>query len=424
MIFSAQLVTAQAPTPTPTLTPTPSTTPKPTSSPSPSPSPTLAPTPIPTPTPRPVYPAGFKVTNVSDPNDPNNQNVQIALYNTITVEVDKLDEFLKQAGTDPAKFVLYLNWRPLRGLNARLVDGQNKLMFDIERTENENTQKEWDALLGRPFYGVKKGFTYRVPVSIGYENDLPIPTVVQKDLVVVNKIGFWIFLVIFALSLYVFWWLATNKGIIRDPCPDLPENKRPYSLGRTQMAFWFFVVASSYVLIWMITSNRDALTAESLALLGISTATALGAAVVGSSNRNAAQTKQKNLELERDTLKERLAQFVEEKKTSTADKLTELNREEAEKTARLAQVEKELVVPVAQRAPQESQGFLSDILSDDEGISLHRFQMAIWTIVLGVIFVAAVYNSLAMPKFSGTLLALMGISGGTYIGFKFPEKPS
>jgi hypothetical protein len=27
-----------------------------------------------------------------------------------------------------------------------------------------------------------------------------------------------------------------------------------------------------------------------------------------------------------------------------------------------------------------------------------------------------------MPQFNDTLLTLMGISGGTYIGFKFPEK--
>jgi len=371
---------------------------------------------------------GFEVTDVyegSKPNEgePNKKNDRLALYHTITVEVDKLDEFLKQAGTDPAKFVLYLNWRPLKGLKVRLVDRENKLMFDIERTEIEDTQKEWNALLGRPFYGGKR-FTYKVPVSIGYENDLPIKTKAWGNLVVVNEIGFWIFLAIFALSLYLFWWLAKNKGIIRDPCPGRPENERTYSLGRTQMAFWFFVIATSYFLIWMITSNPESLTPESLALLGISTATALGAAFVGSSRSNVAQTKQKDLELERDTLKKRLEQLVEEKKTSPPEKLTELNKEEAEKSARLAQIEKELVVPEAQREPKGSEGFLNDILSDDEGISLHRFQMAVWTIVLGVIFVASVYNNLAMPKFSGTLLALMGISGGTYIGFKFPEKPS
>jgi len=44
------------------------------------------------------------------------------------------------------------------------------------------------------------------------------------------------------------------------------------------------------------------------------------------------------------------------------------------------------------------------------------------TIVLGIIFVSSVYNNLSMPEFSTTLLGLMGISSGTYIGFKFPEK--
>jgi hypothetical protein len=69
-----------------------------------------------------------------------------------------------------------------------------------------------------------------------------------------------------------------------------------------------------------------------------------------------------------------------------------------------------------------SHGFIRDILSDSSGYSFHRFQIFAWTIVLGVIFVSSVYNELTMPEFSPTLLGLMGISSGTYIGFKFPEQ--
>jgi hypothetical protein len=36
-------------------------------------------------------------------------------------------------------------------------------------------------------------------------------------------------------------------------------------------------------------------------------------------------------------------------------------------------------------------------------------------------FVAHVYSELAMPKFSATLLGLLGISAGIYVGFKLPE---
>jgi hypothetical protein len=49
--------------------------------------------------------------------------------------------------------------------------------------------------------------------------------------------------------------------------------------------------------------------------------------------------------------------------------------------------------------------------------------MATWTVVLGFVFAVAVYQSLAMPDFSATLLGLMGISAGTYVGFKIPDPP-
>ena len=65
---------------------------------------------------------------------------------------------------------------------------------------------------------------------------------------------------------------------------------------------------------------------------------------------------------------------------------------------------------------------LTDLLSDGSGYSFHRFQIFAWTIVLGIIFVSSVYNNLTMPEFSTTLLGLMGLSAGTYIGFKFPEQ--
>jgi len=38
------------------------------------------------------------------------------------------------------------------------------------------------------------------------------------------------------------------------------------------------------------------------------------------------------------------------------------------------------------------------------------------------ILVSSVQNNLTMPEFSTTLLGLMGISSGTYIGFKIPEQ--
>ena len=74
-------------------------------------------------------------------------------------------------------------------------------------------------------------------------------------------------------------------------------------------------------------------------------------------------------------------------------------------------------------AASRSIGFVKDLFSDGDGISFHRFQIIVWTVVLGIVFVKVVHSDLAMPDFDATLLGLIGLSSGTYIGFKFPEKP-
>ena len=50
----------------------------------------------------------------------------------------------------------------------------------------------------------------------------------------------------------------------------------------------------------------------------------------------------------------------------------------------------------------------------------HRFQMFVWTLVLGVVFVVRVAKDLAMPGFDTVLLGLVGISNGTYLGMIDP----
>jgi hypothetical protein len=66
---------------------------------------------------------------------------------------------------------------------------------------------------------------------------------------------------------------------------------------------------------------------------------------------------------------------------------------------------------------------MKDILNDGSGISFHCFQIAVWTIVLGIVFLWAVNRNISMLEFEASLLTLMGISSGTYVGFKFTEKP-
>jgi len=130
-----------------------------------------------------------------------------------------------------------------------------------------------------------------------------------------------------------------------------------FSLAHSQMAFWTLFICSGYVLIYLITLEMPDLNSSMLILLGLSAGTALGGKVIDAGK------------------------------------------------------------PV----PKTKGKFLEDILQDADGYTVARLQIFIWTLVMAGIFISNVYSKLAMPEFGGTLLALMGISSGTYLGFKIPE---
>lgn len=71
-----------------------------------------------------------------------------------------------------------------------------------------------------------------------------------------------------------------------------------------------------------------------------------------------------------------------------------------------------------------SQGFFIDILSDDNGISMHRFQNVAWTIIAITVYLyklSQVITGCQLPELSDTLLALTGISNATYLVLKSKE---
>jgi hypothetical protein len=103
--------------------------------------------------------------------------------------------------------------------------------------------------------------------------------------------------------------------------------------------------------------------------------------------------------------------------------IEQITKEIDEKKARLTGVVKRIPELEKSLKPKKSDWFLIDILTDQgNGISFHRFQMFVWTLILGILFIYQVWFRLSMPEFDVTLLALLGISSGTYLGFKFPEK--
>jgi hypothetical protein len=316
------------------------------------------------------------------------------LRETITVNVENLDTLLDVAAKANTKVVLFLGGLELTDVSGRLIRhsqaGQpGALGFSLERSTKN--QDAWKALLSRPGLVPKS-----VVASVGLPGQKPVNsdwTDFQLTVIHVNWLVAWG--VFFLLLLTLFLIAARKSSIVREAGTPL-AGEAAYSLGRCQMAWWFFIVLAAYLFLFMVTWNYDTITAGTLALIGITAATGLSGAVVDTSKREAMIAEKTKLQAE-----------LAGAPPPNAQRVAEINR-------RIQDIDTEIKTPAHQK-------WYLDLLTDSNGLSFHRFQMFVWTIVLGVIFVISVYTDLIMPDFSATLLGLMGISSGTYIGFKFPE---
>jgi hypothetical protein len=239
---------------------------------------------------------------------------------------------------------------------------------------------------------------------------------------------------ILGAALCLFLFLACRTGIIRDPNQAIREDGLPpYSLGRCQMAWWFFLTASAFCFLWIVTGRGDTDTINStvLGLIGISAGTALGASLISNNQVNtaaAAASPQRKFPDEISAARQELATAkaaranlcrhtpIESAALAAADYAIKA------KATALEDLKREFKVWKHEHRNQ----FLMDILSDDatDGarriITFHRFQIVVWTLVLGMVFVSNVLSELVMPTFDSSMLVLMGISSGTYLGFKLP----
>ncbi|MDR3693748.1 hypothetical protein [Mucilaginibacter sp.] len=79
--------------------------------------------------------------------------------------------------------------------------------------------------------------------------------------------------------------------------------------------------------------------------------------------------------------------------------------------------------PSQQGAQYPSDNFLMDILSDQNGVNIHRFQNVIWTVIAVLLFLSKVryMDCGQLPTLDSTLIALTGISSATYLGLKVNE---
>lgn len=284
------------------------------------------------------------------------------LRDEVFVKVNDVGALLlhERCARNGARMVLYLDGRPI----DRVVPypptnpAEGMLKFVLQRSEDSADSRDvWTHLLGRPTFAPQV-----VSVSVGLKDEFPIVSNAQIALRKIPLLWFAVWVALLVVLLGFFLQLAIKSDVLRDAAAPPATGRKPYSLSRVQAAWWFFLILTSYLFIGLITGDYSTvITGTVLVLLGISAGTVLGSTTIDAARP---------------------------------------------------------VDPVAPPPTKPSRGWWMDILSDDTGVNFHRFQLATWTLVLGIIFVQHVYNGLAMPQFDTALLGLMGLSAGTYLGLK------
>jgi hypothetical protein len=159
-------------------------------------------------------------------------------------------------------------------------------------------------------------------------------------------------------------------NMLRDPTDAKPQ---PYSWSRVQLAWWSIIILSSFIAIFLTSKDNQVpdLDQSTVILLAISGATSIAARMIDVSDMS------NNIVRHQDC---------------------------------------------------GSQGFLLDILSDNNGASVHRFQTIVFNLAFGCWFIVHVVNHIhaplvntIIPPITNENLLLLGLSSATYAAIKTAE---
>jgi len=348
------------------------------------------------------------------------------LKDALVLKVEHLAAWRQLPGNATLPLRLFLAGTQLKNVEAGLTakdpgDGDEitALRVVLEIDQKDDIRKAWVQVL----QSAVRRDDRQLAVSVGPESAVPFPASADAR-ITLDVFPWYTWIVVLGLALVAgaLVLLAQRSNLLRDANG---AEHPPYSLAKHQMAAWTFVIVGAYLYVWLVTGAYSSISTTALVLIGISGVTGLVAVTMDHGKREDAVKARRSLEAERDALESTLnvttAGFQAQMQEAPAQ-AAQLSAAVMPKLARLQELRDVLRDPVAK--PDDGRRWYLDLLSDESGVSFHRFQMALWTLVLVLVFARAVYTDLLMPEFDATLLGLLGISSGTYIGFKFPEKPS
>jgi len=369
---------------------------------------------------------------VKDPKDTKHKT-EVALGNYIITTLDTELTTLRQQQTPTNKLGLFINDLFIKGLEPLAVPGQPKsVMFQLKRSDDN--RDAWSVLFGHKHFALGSsktggcGGNDLIELTVGLQDGSwaaknaktlcleYLPDTASKFLIL--PISF-----VVAVGTII---LGMKSSMLRDSGDPRTDGKLgTYSLGRCQMALWFVTVVFAFLFAYAVTGDTSPIPQGTLILMGIGAGTALGAAAIDQNKRTASKTDLANWTAEHAALPQQIQDLQSKIANAQANdpNVPVLQQQLQTARQRLLVVSAQLSqIPSTQVAPTE--GFIRDLLSDVNGISFHRVQVFGWTLVFWAVFLSSIFKRVTMVDFDTTQLALMGISGSTYLGFKLQEKQS
>ena len=167
--------------------------------------------------------------------------------------------------------------------------------------------------------------------------------------------------IVAGLVLVACLYLSISTKLLRNSSAN-PKAK--YSFSRVQLMWWTIIISCCYIILFAKSGEYNVFNNSALILLGIGVA------------------------------------------TSTFGSLIDTSQKQTSK-------------PLHQHS--NSKGLMTDILSDENGITMHRLQAVIFNVLFGLIFIVVMWTQNTFADFDSSQLALMGISSGAYLAMKTNE---
>ncbi|MBT9609544.1 MAG: hypothetical protein IV110_05830 [Aquabacterium sp.] len=215
--------------------------------------------------------------------------------------------------------------------------------------------------------------------------------------------------IIFLVVLALIFGPDFGRRLVRDAPPvteleDTDTYTMAYSLGKSQMLFWTALVFVSWAYLWWATGDPWNFNDTALILMGISSATAVGALA-----SNPLPSKVQAWVTDLGKVNDQIAAITPG--TTVPVALTD------QKAALLVEINNKV---------KTSGWWITDVTRNvgDTETGLHRVQSLLFTLAFGLAFGFLVIQTMAMPVLPATALALLGISGTAYVGFKFADPKS